>query len=304
MSLIGLFPGQGSQQIGMGSDFYKTHELAKKFYDQANRSLGFDLARLSFEGPLETLTLTENAQPAILVASYIAFSLAGQKLQGAAGHSLGEYTALVAAEVLSFADAVLLVYKRGRYMQEAVKPGEGKMVAVVGVSEQKIRTILETISIGIVEIANLNSPEQTVLAGDVAGVDAFTSAMIGQGGKIIPLKVSAPFHCRLMEPAAKKLSKDLDAINFARPKFLVYSNVTARAVASAEDTRECLKKQVCASVRWDESIRNLVHECQATSSIEFGPGTVLSNLIKRIEPKVERFSVFDSDSLASIPIEK
>lgn len=291
--IMGLFPGQGSQIVGMGREFFDASAVARELFSEADQALGYSLSELCFQGPLETLTLTENAQPAILVVSVISYQIGRIPLTAAAGHSLGEYSALVAAGALEFRDAVQLVNRRGRYMQDAVPAGEGKMVAVLGPSEDEIRSVLAEVKTGTAEIANLNSPGQTVVAGDVAGVDAFSALMQEAGGKIIPLNVSAPFHCRLMQPAAERLATDLDAVNFQAPCFPVYSNVTAEAVTTGEQARELLKRQVCGSVRWTESVQRMVGECGITHSVEFGAGGVLTKLLKRIEPKVARFE-FDA----------
>jgi [acyl-carrier-protein] S-malonyltransferase len=301
MKILGLFPGQGSQAVGMGADFLRSSELAQEFFHTADKLLGYSLSRLCLEGPLEELTLTQNAQPAILLVSTISYRLAQIPLHAAAGHSLGEYSALVAAGTLKFTDAIQLVHKRGRYMQEAVRPGDGKMVAVLGPTEAEIRDVLSALSgPGIAEIANLNSPGQTVVAGDVQGVDAFGKIMQAQGAKIIPLNVSAPFHCRLMQPAAEKLAQDLDHIDFADPAFPVYSNVEAAVIPSGSAARELLKRQVCASVRWTDSMTQAVSELGLDTAVEFGAGGVLSKLLKRTCPAVQRFEAADMTSIGKL----
>jgi [acyl-carrier-protein] S-malonyltransferase len=296
--VAGLFPGQGSQSVSMGSEFFETSDIARALFETADRALGFKLSELCAQGPLERLTLTKNAQPAILVVSYICFKASGIELACAAGHSLGEYTALVAAGCLDFSDAVALVHKRGRYMQEAVPQGQGKMVAVMGPGEQEIRTVIDVMESGVVEIANLNCPGQTVVAGEAKAIDIFAGKMSAAGGKIIPLNVSAPFHCSLMKPAADKLAKDLDTITFSPPKFSVYSNVSATAIASAEQACAGLKKQVCASVRWTQSMLNMTAQEQITHTVEFGAGGVLTKLMKRINSGVVRLEVSNPASLA------
>ena len=300
MKIAGLFPGQGSQSVGMGSDFFSTHEIARELFSVADKALGYSLSKLCLEGPIEALTLTQNAQPAILTVSYICFCIAELKLNAAAGHSLGEYSALVAAQSIDFEDAVKLVHKRGRYMQEAVPSGSGKMVAVMGPSTEEILAAIKTIKSGVAEIANLNSPGQIVVAGDVVGIDAFSAEISKGGGKVIPLQVSAPFHCSLMKPAADALAKDLDAINIRDPQFPIYANFTAKPVTTASGIRQCLKDQVCGSVRWTESIQNLIAEQQITHTVEFGPGGVLTKLLKRINKDPARFEIFDSVSAKSL----
>ena len=295
-AVAALFPGQGSQSVGMGKDFFETNEQAKERFSLADRVLGYPLSKICFEGPRETLTLTENAQPALLTAGYVAYEIAGVGVAAAAGHSLGEYTALLAAGVLSFEDAVQLVHKRGKYMQESVPVGTGKMLAVMGPSEEDIRKGIRAVSTGCVEIANLNCPGQTVVAGDNEGLDAFAAEM-GANARLIPLNVSAPFHCRLMQPAAEALGRDLDAISFQAPRFPVYANVTAAIIETGEQARELLKKQVCATVRWSDSMKNMIAEQAITMAIEFGPGGVLSKLLKRIDKTVPQAEIFDSQSL-------
>jgi len=298
MKVAALFPGQGSQVVGMGNAFFKRGGKSAELFAEADRALGWNLSELCFSGPIEKLTLTQNAQPAILTTSLACFEEAGVKVVAAAGHSLGEYTALVVAGVLNFTDAVQLVHKRGRYMQEAVQPGLGKMVAVMGPSEEEIATVLGGVESGVAEIANLNCPGQTVVAGDVAGIERFSELMKAAGGKIIPLNVSAPFHCSLMKPAADNLARDLDAISLAEPNIPVYANVTAKQIKSAAEARELLKQQVCSSVRWTESVQNLIAEQAIERLVEFGPGAVLSKLVKRINKAIVTSEVADPDSLA------
>ena len=295
--VAGLFPGQGSQTVGMGQPFLSSSEFARATFAEADSILGYGLSEICLQGPAERLTLTENAQPAILLVSYICWSLADIELHAAAGHSLGEYSALVAAGCLSFQDALQLVHKRGKYMQEAVPAGQGKMSAIMGPSEEQLRAAILETQEGLVEIANLNSPGQTVVAGDAAGIDAFSERIQAAGGKVIPLNVSAPFHCRLMKPAADRLAKDLDAISFSNPRFPVYSNVTASVIETGDQARERLKQQVCSSVRWTDSMLNLVKEQEIQTVVEFGAGGVLSKLMKRIAPQVKRLEVADPSSL-------
>lgn len=293
-----LFPGQGSQAVGMGKSFVESDPTAGEIFEQVDRRLGYSLRRLCLEGPLEELTLTKNTQPAILTVSYIAYRALGAKPKAAAGHSLGEYTALVAAGALSFADAVELVHKRGRYMQEAVKPGEGKMIAILGPTVEEISDAIGSIPSGVKEIANINSPGQTVCAGDVAGIDALAAEMSRRGAKVVPLNVSAPFHCSLMKPAADQLAADLDAVTIRNPEFPVYANVTAAPVTTASEVRDLLKRQVCATVRWSDSMGRMLKEQGVTRTVEFGAGGVLSNLLKRIDKSIARSEVSDPDSLA------
>lgn len=295
--IFGLFPGQGSQQVGMGAAFANRSDTGREIFERADRALGFSISKLCFEGPLEELTLTKFAQPAILVASYAAYTQASLPLTVAAGHSLGEYTALVASGALTFEDAIVLVHKRGRYMQEAVPAGAGKMLAVMGPNEEEIRKVILEVTAGVVEVANLNSPGQTVVAGDAKGVDSFAQLIAQAGAKTIPLNVSAPFHCSLMAPAAEQLAKDLDAIAIANPRFPVYSNATGTASTTAQEVRNRLKAQVCASVRWTDCVQNAVSAYGVTHCVEFGAGGVLTKLLKRINSSIPRFEVSNPESL-------
>ena len=283
MNISALFPGQGSQVVGMGKDFFEVSDEARSVFSKADRALGFSISKLCFDGPIEELTLTKNAQPAILTASYVCFLEFKKRFPNAniicsAGHSLGEYTALVAAGVISFEDAVLLVHKRGTYMQEAVPEGTGGMVALLGPTEEEIRVLLSDIGDGIAEIANLNCPGQTVVAGDNQGIQNFSAKAAEKGWKVIPLKVSAPFHCSLMKPAAENLKKDLEAINFNNPQFPIYSNVKAQEINSGNEARELLYQQVCSSVRWTESVVNMI-KLTPESFVEFGSGSVFECIL-------------------------
>ncbi len=297
--LLGLFPGQGSQTVGMGKDFFEQSEQAKSLFEAADKALGFSLSKLCFEGPAEELTLTKNAQPAILLNSIVAFRSLDPNLSVAAGHSLGEYSALVAAGSLGLEDALQLVHKRGSYMQEAVPQGQGTMAAIMGPTEEEINEVLSSIEKGVCEIANLNCPGQTVVAGDLEGVEIFSKQIAEKGAKVIPLNVSAPFHCSLMKPAAEKLAKDLDAIEIKDASFPIYANFNAASVTDASQIRQNLKDQVCGSVRWTESIVNLVENEQPTQAIEFGAGGVLSKLLKRIDKTIPRIDVSNPEAAAS-----
>lgn len=296
-----LFPGQGSQYVGMGKDFYNSFEKARQIFFQANEILGYELSQLCFEGPEEELRLTANTQPALLTISYIAYELLGIKPDIACGHSLGEYSALVAAGVLSFADALRLVRQRGIYMQEAVPIGEGAMAAILGLSYEEVKAGLAGVTNGVVEIANWNSQEQIVIAGHKKAVEEAIERLKPPRSVFLP--VSAPFHTSLMKPAEERLSEDLDRVEFRDLKFPVITNVDARIIFKAEEAREALKRQVSRPVLWWPSMEVLRKE-GIEIVVEVGAGKVLSNLMKRIVRSWERpvaiYSCEDSESLMKV----
>lgn len=291
---IAVFPGQGAQFVGMAKDLVDSFPIAKEMFQKADQALGYSLSKICFNGPEDELKLTANVQPAILTHSCIAFELAKiTDIKVAAGHSLGEYSALVAAGALAFEDAIALVHKRGTYMQEAVEVGEGKMLAVLG---QEVAVIEEALSnYENAEIANINAPGQIVVSGSAKDIDAFQADNLGF--KIIPLAVSAPFHCALMQPAQDKLSLDLAAISINVPNFPVMSNFTAKPMRDAETIREALKNQVTGKVRWVECMENAISEFQVNSLIEFGPGNVLSGLMKRINKDISKQNISKAEDL-------
>lgn len=274
-----LFPGQGSQYVGMGRDMYDNSEEARRLIDSADEILGYRLSRLMFEGPEEELKLTENTQPAILTISLAAFRLLGAAPAAAAGHSLGEYSAVTAAGSLRFEDALRLVHKRGRYMQEAVPVGEGAMAAVLGVAGERIAEALAGVSSGVVEIANWNSDEQVVISGEKKAVEEALERIKPPRSVMIP--VSAPFHSRLMKPAEDRLAVDLDAVNFLDPAFPVITNVDAEPVRTGDAVRSALKRQVSHSVLWKKSMDRL-GTMGIAACVETGPGRVLTGLLKRM----------------------
>jgi [acyl-carrier-protein] S-malonyltransferase len=279
-----LFPGQGSQTVGMGKDFYEAFPEARQIFAEADEALGVKISAICFDGPDDRLKLTENTQPALLTVSTIAFRLLGVEPHTAAGHSLGEYSALVAAGTLSFADAVRTVRNRGRYMQEAVPVGQGAMAAVLGLSIEDVRAAIGRVPSGVVEIANWNSLEQIVLAGEKGAVEAVVEAV--KPARAVMLPVSAPFHSRLMKPAEERLAVDLDRLAFDDPAFPVFTNVEARAVTTGEEARDCLKRQVSHPVLWYTSMEGLREE-GVEIFVELGSGRVLAGLMKRISRRWE-----------------
>ncbi len=274
-----LFPGQGSQAVGMGKDFFLSSSEAKQLFMRADDALDFPLSRLCFEGPEEELRLTRNTQPALLLVSYVAYTLLGKCPSIAAGHSLGEYSALVAAGALRFEDAIRLVHKRGRYMQDAVPVGVGAMAALMGVDFSTVQQALAGVEEGIVEIANWNSREQIVIAGHEPAVKE--ALRLIQPRRSIMLPVSAPFHCRLMRSAEEKLACDLDAVEFKDLAFPIVTNVDARIINKGEEARDSLKRQVTRTVLWFKSMEVMAQEGMNVF-VELGPGNVLSGLTKRI----------------------
>lgn len=296
-----LFPGQGSQYAGMGKELAERHEVARAVFEEADRALGFPLSRLCFEGPEEDLRLTANTQPAVLTVSVAAARVLeekGVRPDTVAGHSLGEYSAQVASGCLSLGEAVVAVERRGQYMQEAVPAGEGAMAAILGLSRAQVEDVCRLAAQGqVVAPANLNSPEQVVISGHAAAVNRAVEAAQAAGAKrAVLLPVSAPFHCALMEPAARRLEKDLFSIRFGEVKVPVVSNVDAAIVATPEQARDALIRQVCAPVRWEESMRKLI-ELGCDRFVEVGPGKVLRGLLRQIDRGVACTSVEDEDSL-------
>ncbi len=263
----------------MGREFYDEFPLARDLFQRADRALGYDLSRICFEGPEEELKLTANTQPALLVVSTIAYSLLDRKPEYAAGHSLGEYSALVAAGALTFEDAVVLVHKRGRYMQEAVPVGVGAMAAILGSDFQSVTNALKKVGSGVVEIANWNSREQIVIAGHAEAVNEALELI--EPPRSVFLPVSAPFHCQLMKSAEEKLFPDLNAVEFRDLAYPIITNVDARIIHQGSDARDALYRQVTRPVFWYESMQLLQHE-GIEAFVELGSGKVLSGLLKRI----------------------
>ena len=283
-----LFPGQGSQWVGMGKALAEAHPVCRDAFIEADAALGEPLSRLCFDGPEEALQLTENTQPAILAASVAAWRLlASRGLAPAfvAGHSLGEYSAHVAAGTLPFADALRIVRRRGRYMQEAVPVGAGAMAAVIGLDADRVSQACREAAEGeVVGPANLNAPGQIVIAGARAAVERATVRLKVLGARrVIPLKVSAPFHCALMRPAEERLAPELRAVAAAHPRIAVVANVDAEPKRDARAAVEALVHQVSRPVQWEAVVRRLASEGVRTY-VEVGPGTVLSGLVRKIVP--------------------
>lgn len=285
-SLFAMFPGQGAQCVGMGKSLFDGSPLAKERFQEADEVLGFSLSDYCFEGPIEKLTETAITQPALLTVSVIAFELWAERndsstICAAAGHSLGEYSALVAAGALSFSDAVKLVHHRGTFMQSAVPVGEGAMIAVLGKEMGEIEDALSSLKNSTVEVANINAPGQVVLAGSAPDIKKFSETQ--SGWKIIELAVSAPFHCALMKKAEEQLAPLVREVSISPPSFPVIQNVCAEASDDPEAIRQNLISQVCGSVRWVECVQRAIEQYQPSQAIEYGAGKVLSGLLKRIE---------------------
>jgi [acyl-carrier-protein] S-malonyltransferase len=299
-----LFPGQGSQFAGMGQELAAKYPVARRTFEEADAALGFSLSQLCFAGPEEQLKLTENTQPAILTVSVATLRVLrekGYRCQYAAGHSLGEYSALVAAGTLTFADAVRTVRKRGRYMQEAVPAGQGAMAAILNLAPEIVAEVCQEASAGeVVQPANINSAEQIVISGHQGAVERAAALAKQRGAKrAILLPVSAPFHCPLMQPAQDRLTVDLRALTFHDPEFPVLKNIDAEPVTTGEAAREALILQVTGAVQWERSMRALIAS-GIQYFVEIGPGEVLSGLIRRMDRTRTTCSVQDEASLQKL----
>lgn len=291
-----VFPGQGSQSVGMGKDLYESHAEAKQLFDRSDAALGYKLSDLIFQGPEEDLKATTNTQPALLTTSIAcleAFKAAGVGPDYVAGHSLGEYSALVAAGVLGFEDAVRTVRARGEFMEQAVPGGLGAMAAVLGAEREALAQLCTAVSgeVGVVELANVNCPGQIVVSGSKEGVAAIAERGKEAGAKrVIPLEVSGPFHSSLMKPAAERLSEVLASVEMADAAIPVVANVNARPVMQKAEIRELLVQQVYSPVLWEDTVAWLIGEGVDTF-IEIGSGSVLAGLIKKVDRSVRTVSI-------------
>ena len=284
-----VFPGQGSQKVGMGLGAYEASDAARAVFDEADAALGEPLSRLCFEGPEEDLKLTANTQPAVLATSVALLRALDAPFDVVAGHSLGEYSAHVAAGTLDFADALRLVRKRGQYMQDAVPYGEGAMAAVLKADRATVERICAEVP-GLVEPVNYNSPQQIVIAGRTEAVSEAGTKLKAAGARASTLPVSAPFHSSLMEPAEARLAEDIAALEFSDPVAPVYVNVDAEPVTDAVAAKQALIRQVSRPVLWEQSVRRMIDD-GVSLFVEVGPGRVLSGLLARIDKAAGRVSV-------------
>ena len=302
-----LFPGQGSQIVGMGSEFYNNFEIVKKIYKEADDKLNYKISKVILEGPEDKLKLTQNTQPAILTVSYAIFSVLKKEYnfnfnttKFFAGHSLGEYSALVCSESLEFNDALFLLFERGKSMQEAVPLGKGSMIAVLGSKIEELNNLIKELKTkGVCEIANDNSEGQTIVSGDIESINSLQNILKENKKKFIPLNVSAPFHCSLMTSAAAKMKDKIYSTVFKKPIIDIVCNVTSQPENDPENIKKLLVDQICSTVRWRESIIYMSKE-NVTDFIEIGPGKVLSGMVKRTVKNINCFSINSIDDMKKI----
>ena len=294
-----LFPGQGSQIVGMGSEFFKNFKIVKKIFEKADEELNFSLSKMILEGPANELQLTKNTQPAILTVSYSIFKVLIEEFNFKidefrffAGHSLGEYTALVCSNSIQFNDALQLLHERGKAMQEAVPVGKGKMIAVLGTEIDNLNNLIKLNKKDgeICEIANDNANGQVILSGEKNSIESFGNVLKNEKIKFIPLNVSAPFHCSLMSPAAKVMKEKIDRVDFQKPKIEIFSNVTAQPENNPLNIKNLLVEQIFSTVRWRETLLNMFKK-GIKNYIEVGPGKVLSGMAKRTLKEANCFSL-------------
>jgi len=300
-----IFPGQGSQTVGMGKSLAESNEMVQSFFRKADEKLNDSLSKLIFEGPQDELTLTTNAQPALLTTSIAIleyFKQSGIAADYVAGHSLGEYTALVAAGAISFEDGVYAVRKRGEYMEEAVPNREGTMAAILGLNREVLKDVTDTVTAegNTVQLANLNCPGQIVISGTRKGVELASAKAKEAGAKrALPLEVSGPFHSVLMKPAAEKFNVVLSQIQIGNAKIPVIANVTASEMTEATEIKEKLIEQLYSPVLWEDSVQKMI-DLGVDTFIEIGPGKVLSGLVKKVNRTVRTFAVSDEETLQSV----
>jgi len=302
-----LFPGQGSQIVGMGSEFYNNFSIVKKLFSEADDKLNFKISKIILDGPEKELRLTQNTQPAILLVSYSIylvmkkeFNFSLDEIKYFAGHSLGEYSALLCANALTFQDAIHLLFERGKSMQEAIPVGKGGMIAILGSDVKEINNyIMQVKNRGICEIANDNAPGQIIVSGNVETVDELKKILKENKKKSISLPVSAPFHCSLMNSAAIKMKDKIDNTNFIKPEYEIVSNVTSLPTNNPDEIKKLLVKQICSKVRWRESML-FMKEKKINTFIEIGPGKVLTSLAKRISPNTKCFSINSIDDIKEL----
>jgi [acyl-carrier-protein] S-malonyltransferase len=304
MSVL-LFPGQGSQVVGMGTEFYENFDIVKKLFKEANERLNFSISKTILEGPTDELQLTKNTQPAILTVSFSIYKVLKDEFgfdltffKYFAGHSLGEYSALVCADALNFSDGLHLLHERGKAMQDAVPLGHGSMIAVLGLKTQEINDLIKARNItkGVCEVANDNADGQVIVSGDKDSVQSFQLLLKEKKIKFIPLRVSAPFHCSLMKPAAEIMKEKINNTKFNVPKFKIINNVTATEENDPEIIKKLLINQIFSTVKWRESLLNM-SEVNVKNYIEIGPGKVLTGMVKRTIKNANCFSI---NSIADI----
>ena len=302
-----LFPGQGSQIVGMGSEFYNNFDIVKKIFKDADEKLNYSISKLILNGPEDQLQLTQNTQPSILTVSFSIFKVLKEEFNFDfntfnyfAGHSLGEYSALVCSQSLKFEDALYLLYERGKAMQEAVPVGKGSMLAILGAKIKDIYDLLNSFKEkGVCEIANDNADGQVIVSGDKDSVVSFQSLLKEKKIKSIPLKVSAPFHCSLMKSAADKMSDKIKNTNFRSPTHSILSNVTAKIEKNPENIKKLLIDQIFSTVKWRETIINISNE-GVSNFVEIGPGKVLTGMVKRTVKNVNCFSINSIDDIKNL----
>jgi len=306
-----LFPGQGSQQVGMGKDLYDNFDLVKHIFKEADECLNYKISKIILEGPSEKLQLTENTQPAILTVSFSIFTILKKefgidlnKFSYFAGHSLGEYSGLVCADSLDFKDAIYLLHERGKAMQNAVPVGEGMMLAVLAMQINELKDLIgqQNEDKGVCEIANDNADGQVIISGEKKKIMSFQSELKKKKIKTIPLKVSAPFHCSLMKPAADIMSEKIKNTNFKKPSHKIINNVTAQEVTEPDEIKNLLIKQIFSTVKWRESIIN-ISKSGVKSFVEIGPGKALSGMVKRTMKDKSCFPINTVDDIKDLKYE-